>query len=131
MRASALAASAAKASNCGSPYLRVAQAEVAAEHQQVLGHGEIGVQVVDLRHHAQARPRLPGLRRHGVAQHLDGSAVKRRQAQQGAQGRGLAGAVGAQQAVAFAAPQREGQAVDDHALAVALGQAVHLQDRRA
>lgn len=113
------------------PHLRVAQAEVAAEYQQVLGHGEVGVQVVELRHHAQARPRLPGLRRHGVAQHLDRPVVERRQAQQGAQGGGLARAVGAQQAIALAAPQREGQAVDDHALAVALGQAMHLQHRRA
>jgi hypothetical protein len=42
----------------------VGEAEVAAVHQQVLGHGEVRVEVVHLRHDADAQARLARARRH-------------------------------------------------------------------
>jgi hypothetical protein len=46
-------------------------AEVAAIHDQVLGGGEIGVEVVELRHHADLHARLAGPRRHRFADQRD------------------------------------------------------------
>ena len=51
--------------------LGVAQAEIAAVDEQVLGDGEIGIEIVDLRHDADAAARLARAPRHRLADQLD------------------------------------------------------------
>ena len=103
----------------------VRQAEVATEHQQVFGGGEIRVQRVHLGHHAQA-----GLDGQGVPWHLlvtkigDGAAIRFGQAQTHADGGGLARPVGADHAQAFAGLDVETQVIDHRLVAIALGQVV-------
>ena len=60
MRASPRPASPANSSSSGmrAATARARQAEVAAVHQQVLGDGEVRIEVVELRHHADAPARL-------------------------------------------------------------------------
>ena len=105
--------------------------EVAAVDQQVLAHGEIGVEVVHLRHDADADARLARRLRHRLADELDRAAVGIDQAEAAAQRRRLARAVGAEQREALAAPDRERQAAHDLELAVALAQVLHAQHLRA
>ena len=51
------------------------QPEVTGVAAQVLGHGEVGVEVVHLRHHANARAHAPGLARDDMAQHPQVSCI--------------------------------------------------------
>ena len=82
-------------------------AEITAVGEQVFVHAEIGIEVVDLRHHADLHPGLACVTRHRNAGQLDAAAVGFDQSQQQSQRRGLARAVRAQQAEAFAAPNRQ------------------------
>jgi hypothetical protein len=97
----------------------VGQAEVAAVDLQVLGAGEVRVQVVELGHDADPGPRLPRPRRHRLAHQRDAAGIGHGQAQAAAQGCGLAGAVGAEQAETLAGLQGEGDA--GHGLAAVVG----------
>ena len=85
------------------------QAEVAAIHQQVFRRREVRVEVVHLRHDADAHARLARAARHRQARQADLARVRRGQAESAAQGRRLAGAVGPQQSVAFPGAQLESQ----------------------
>jgi hypothetical protein len=88
---------------------------------QVLADGEIRVQAVHLGHHADLAARQPGLCRHGVAEQFHRAGVGADQAQGQAQGGGLAGAVGAQQAMAAARFQFQVEAVHNELATVAFG----------
>jgi hypothetical protein len=63
MRASALLARLANSSSCGmrASDFGVAQTKVAAEDEQVFAGGEIGVEIVELRHNTDLRPRFLGI----------------------------------------------------------------------
>jgi hypothetical protein len=100
----------------------VVDAEVATEHQQVLGGRKVGIEIVELRHHADARACFAGTRRHRFADQRDAAAVGRGEAEAAAQGRGLARAVRAEQAEALALGQRKGNAGHHFAAAVAFVQ---------
>jgi hypothetical protein len=100
----------------------LAQSEVAAVHQQVLFHGEVGIKIVRLRHDADAAPRFPGLRRNRQPEHLDLAAVGVDQPEAQAQRRRLARAIGPEEAEAFPRFEREVDAGDHLVLAVALAQ---------
>ena len=82
------------------------QAEVAAVDQQVLAHREVGIEVVHLRHDADADARLARRLGHRLADHLDAAAVRVDEAEAAAQRRRLAGAVGTEQPEAVAAADR-------------------------
>ena len=83
------------------------KAEVAAVDQQVLAHREVGIEVVHLRHDADANARFARGLGHRLADHLDLPAVGIDEAEAAAQRRGLARAVGAEQAEALAAADGE------------------------
>ena len=51
------------------------EAEVAAVDEQVFADGEIGIEVVHLRHHSHARAGGPGFAGHGALHQLDRAAV--------------------------------------------------------
>ena len=126
MRASFLCA---RFANSSSPGTRAstsasAQPEVAAVHDEVLGHGEVRIEVVHLRHDADADARATGVARHRLADQRDLAAIRLGEAEAAAQRRRLAGAVRAEQRVAGAASNRERQAVDDGRAAVVLAQPV-------
>src|SRR5258707_12631395 len=79
------------------------QPEIAAEDEQVLGHGEVGIEIVELRHHADAGARLARPGRHRLAEQLDLARVRHAQAEAQPQRGRLAGAVRPEQAEALAA----------------------------
>jgi hypothetical protein len=93
-------------------------ARPAKSSRSVFGGSEVGVEVVELRHHADLRPRLAGARRHRLADQRDRAGIRRGQAEAAAQGGGLAGAVGAEQAVTLAALQFKVEPGDDFAAVV-------------
>ncbi len=105
-------------------HFRVRQPEVAAVHDEVLGHGEVRIEVVHLRHDADADARAPGVARHRLSDQHDLAGIGLGEAEATAQGRRLAGAVRAEQRVTRAASNRERQAVDDRDAAVVLAQPV-------
>jgi hypothetical protein len=82
--------------------LRVLHAEVAAIYGEVLGDRKVGIQVVELRHHADLRARLARTRRNFVIEKLRAAGVRVDQPQAQLQGRRLAGAIRTEQAEAFA-----------------------------
>src|SRR6185503_15092485 len=104
-----------------------AQSEIAAIDQQVLFDGEIGIEVVALRYDADADARFARARRHRQSQHLDLARVGVDQAQAQAQRRGLARAVGAEEAEALSGAQFEVDTRHDFEIAVALAQAGNAQ----
>jgi hypothetical protein len=104
------------------------QSEVAAVDQEVLADGEIRVEVVHLRHDADADARFAAILRHRLADHRDVAAVRLDEAEAAAQRRRLARAVGAEQAEAIAPLDGEREPAHDLVVAVALAQAVDLQD---
>jgi hypothetical protein len=85
--------------------LALADAEVAGEHEQVLGAGEVRVEAVELGHHADPGAGLAGLLGHRQAAQADAAGAGGGEAEGAAQGGGLAGAVGAEQREAFAGAQ--------------------------
>src|SRR5882672_1152428 len=96
--------------------------EVAAVDEQVLPDGEIGIEVVHLRHDADAEAGGPSLARHGALHQLDRAPVGLDQAEAQPQRRGLARAVRAEQPEALARRDREAHARDDLLAAVGLAQ---------
>ena len=103
--------------------------EVAPVDPQVLGDGEVGIEVVHLRDDADADARLARRLRHGLAAERDRAAVGVDEAEAAAQRRGLARAVRPEQREALAAPDVEGQSAHDLLAAVALHQSLDRQDR--
>ena len=108
----------------------IGQSEVAAKHQQVFFGGEVRVQRVHLRDHAQA-----GLDGQRVTRHLqtveitDGTAIGLRQTQAHAQGGGFARTVGADHPQAFAGFDVERQVIDHGGVAVAFDQVIDRKQR--
>jgi hypothetical protein len=111
--------------------VRAAKAEVAGIYHQVLGNAEVRVEVVELRHHADLGARLARACRHRVAEQLDLACIRLGQAKAQPQRRGLARAIGSEQAEAFARRDLEIQAADDLERAVALAQGACLQGAHA
>ena len=114
----------------GNPFIQrlALDAEIAPVDLEIFRDGEIGVEVVDLRNDADANPRRARRLRHRQPDHLDRAAVRVDEAEAAAQGRRLAGAVGAEQAEAFATADLEGKAPDDLVFAVALAEVRNAQD---
>jgi hypothetical protein len=98
------------------------QAEVAAEDEQVFGAGEIRVEIVELRHDADPRPRLLPIGRNGAAVQFDAAAIRPGQAEAQAQRGGLAGAVRAEQAETGTRFDGERQTGDHGLVAIGLAQ---------
>src|SRR5579864_1638966 len=105
------------------------QAEIAAVDDQVFANREIGIEIVHLRHDADAYARLARGFGDRLPDELDCAAVGIDQAEAAAQRRRLARAIGPEQREAFAAMDRERQSADDFLVAVALAQCVDAQDR--
>ncbi len=103
------------------------EAEVAPENAQVFGAGEVGVERVELTHHAHLRLDSLRLLRHGQAKGLDAAAVGVCEAEADAQGGGLAGAVGANQPQALAGFERKREPIDHRRAAVALAELVDVE----
>jgi hypothetical protein len=105
----------------------VLHAEIAAIDQQVFSAGEIRVQCVELAHHAQLG--LDGQRvlRHLQTQGVDAARVGYRQAQAHADAGGLARAVGADHAQAFAGRNGKRQVVHDRHVTVSLAQVLRFK----
>ncbi len=99
-------------------HLRAAQPEIAPVDDQVLAHGEIRIEVVDLRHHAHPDATLPRGLGNRESQQADAARVRAREPEQHAKRGGLARAVGTQQPVALAA--RDLQVDARHHLAPAI-----------
>ena len=97
-------------------------AEIAAVDEQIFRDGEVRIEVVELRHDADAPARFARSRRDRLAQQLNGAGVRIREAQRQAQCGRLAGAVGAQKTEAFARRDVEVDAAHDFQIAVALAQ---------
>jgi hypothetical protein len=112
----------ANSSSFGNPLRqrRAVDAEVAAVHDEVLGHREVGIEVVHLRHDAHADAGLARRARHRCADELDRAAVGIDEAEAASQRRRLARAVGAEQPEAFAAADVERQPAHDLVAAIAL-----------
>ena len=89
--------------------LGVGQTKIAAEDQQVFGAGEIGVEVVELRHDANTGAGRLRRRRDGMAVQLDAAAVRPGQAEAKTQRRRLAGAIRPEQAKTLAGRHLERQ----------------------
>ena len=87
-----------------------------------------GIEIVHLRHDADADARLACGLRHRLADHLDRAAVGIDESEAAAQRRRFARAVGPEQAEALAAADRERQSAHDLLAAVALAQAVDGED---
>src|SRR6185312_14019600 len=104
------------------------QPEIAAVDDQIFAHREIGIEIVHLRHDADAYARLACGFRDRLADELDRAGIGLDQAEAAAQRRRLARAVRSEQREAFAAMDRERQPADDFLVAVALAQPVDAQD---
>ena len=100
----------------------------AADEFQVLAHREVLVERELLRHVADLALDHVGLRADVVAEAGAGALVGREQAAQHADGGGLAGAVGAEEAVDRAALDLHGQVAHHRAPVETLGQALHVDD---
>ena len=117
-------------------HLRAAQAEVAAEHVQVLGAAEVRVERIELRYHAEACLDGQAIARHlqrravGPREVADAADIRRRQPQAHADGGGLARAVGADHAQAFARRDAERHAIHHARIAIGLGEITHIEQRR-
>jgi hypothetical protein len=111
--------------------LMAAHAEVAAEHEQVFAHGEVGVEIVELRHDAHALAREAGARGDRFVDQPDHARIRRRDAEQHPERGGLAGAVRAEESEALARPDEKRQAVDDGLVAVMLYDLGKFDCRRA
>ena len=104
--------------------------EVARVHLQVLAHRELGVEVVDLRHDAEARLDLAGLRARIHPEHAQLTLGHRARARDHPHRRGLARAIRSEEAERLARTHVEVDAVDrDEAVREALGQAARMDER--
>ena len=106
-------------------------AEIAPIDPQVLRNGEIGIEVVELRHHAYALPRFARTGRHGLAEELDVASIRIGEAEAEAQRRGLAGAVRTEEPEALARRDVEIDAAHDFQRAIALAQPDRAHDAHA
>ena len=97
-----------------------------AEGVDVLGHGELVEDGDLLGHHADAALEAVGGGRHGLAEHADRPLVVGEQLEEAVDRRGLARAVGAEQADDLAPPDPQGQPVHGDQLPVALHQGLDL-----
>ena len=91
-----------------------------AEGVHVLAHGELVEDGHLLRDHAYARLEVVAVRRHRLAEELDGAAVVGEQLEDAIDGRGLARAVGAQEAKDLPLAHGEVQVIERDELAIAL-----------
>ena len=108
---------------------RIGLAKVAAEDEQVLGNGEVRIERVVLRHHADPDPCLAGALRHRQAEQFDAARIRLGQAERELERRALAGTIGPEQAKALAAGHLETQAIDCALPAEGLYQAAHPKHR--
>src|SRR6185503_6072713 len=106
------------------PDLGLAETEIAPVHHEVLLDGEIRIEVVELRHHADLLPCFARTTRHGLPEELDLAGVGLDQAEAELERGGLARAVRAEQAEAFAGRDREIDARHHLERAVGLAQGV-------
>ena len=100
----------------------VRQAEVTSVHQQIFGHREIGVEIVHLRHYADALARFARVLRYRMTENVDVAAIRCDQTEAQFECRRLAGAVRAEQTKAGAARNREVQTGDHFLAAIGLVQ---------
>ncbi len=106
----------------------IGQAEDAADEFEVLANGQVGVERKFLRHVAGAALDFGLLRQDVVAQTGSGSAVRRQQPAEHADGGGLAAAIGTEQFVDAAALHLHRQVFNHHLAAKALAEVVDVDD---
>src|SRR4030095_3903901 len=107
---------------------RAIDAEITAVDLQVLGDGEVGIEIVALRDDADPDAGRPCGLRYRLADHLDRAAVRIDKPKAAAERRRLAGAGGGEKAEALAAANLEIESADDLVVAVALAQPGDAQD---
>ena len=110
-------------------HVALGNAEIATVDLQVLAHREIRVEIVRLRHYTDPCARLASLLRQDMAEQFHHAGIGADQAEGEAQGGGLAGAVGAEQAMAAAGSQFQVEAIHHGGIAVAFAQAGQFQGR--
>jgi len=110
--------------------LRTRQAEIPTVEDEVLADRQLRVERVLLRHDAEPCPDLRAVRSGIQAEDGENPVADRRDAADHAHGRGLAGAVRAEEAERFAGSHVEVDGVDRDELAEALGQAAGMDERR-
>ena len=99
-----------------------------AEIVDILAHGEFVEHCHLLRHHTDAALEVVAGGRHGLAEQLDGALVVGEQLQDAVDGRGLARAVGAQQAKDLAGGDAEVKVVKRDKVVVALDEVFDVDD---
>ena len=100
----------------------------AAEIVDVLAHGELVEHRHLLRYHADAALEVVAGGRHGLAEQLDGAFVVGKQLQNAVDGRGLARAVGAQQAKDLAGGDVQVKVVERDKIVIALDEVFDMDD---
>jgi hypothetical protein len=95
-------------------------AEIAPIDQQVLAQGEVGIEIVQLWHHADAGTRFACMRGYREIQQRDSAVVGLCKPQRQTQGGGFARAIGAEQAETFTGREVEINASDGQMAAVGL-----------
>ena len=100
----------------------------AAEIVDILAHGELVEYRHLLRHHADAALEVVAGGRHGLAKELDGAFVVGEQLQDTVDGRGLARAVGAQQAKDLAGGDTQVKVVERNKIVIALDEVFDVDD---
>ena len=110
---------------------RIGEAVHARHELQVLQDGEVLVEAEALRHVADVALDLLASRADVVAERRAAAAVRRQQPAQHAQRGGLAGAVGAEEAVDLAALDAHGEVAHDHLAVEGLGEALRPRWRSA
>ena len=100
----------------------------AAEIVDVLAHRELVEHRHLLRHHADAALEVVAGGRHGFAEQLDGAFVVGKQLQNTVDGRGLARAVGAQQAKDLAGGDAQVKVIERDKIVVALDEVFDVDD---
>jgi hypothetical protein len=98
-------------------------AQQQAQQNQVLEPGQILIDRGELAGQAHPAPHRPGLAQDLVPEHRGAAAVGSQQSRQHAQGRGLAGAVGAQEAMHRSPAHGQIDTVDRAGRSESLGQA--------
>src|SRR5206468_2589970 len=105
-----------------------ADAEIPSIDLEIFGDGEIGIEIVDLRDDADADARRTCRLRHRQVENLDRAAIGIDETEAAAECGRLPGAVGSEQAEAFAAADLERQSADDFVIPVALAKIRDAQD---
>src|SRR5438067_3880006 len=110
-------------------HVRFAQSEIAPVDDEVLAHGEIGIEVVDLRHDAHADAPLARGLRHRMTEERDLARVGVGEPEEHPQRRCLARAIGADEPEALAAHELEVDAGDDLAPPIRFADAASRENR--